>query len=100
MADRKSYDFNIAGLPYRLRSSHDEATVQELVSFVDSKLKLARTATKSGSFQSAAVLASLNIAEELILMKRRALRELDSLEERTLKIAHNLDHSKVQKTGL
>ena len=91
MADRKSYDFNIAGLPYRLRSSHDEATVQELVSFVDSKLKLAITATKSGSFQSAAVLASL---------KRRALRELDSLEERTLKIAHNLDHSKVQKTGL
>ena len=70
LTDKKTFEFNIAGLPYRLRSSHDDQTVNELVEFVNNKMKQAMAATKSGSFQSAAVLAALNIAEELILLKK------------------------------
>jgi cell division protein ZapA len=95
--DKQSHDFHIAGLPYRLRSSHDQATVEELVAYVDSRVKEALAATKSGSFQSAAVLAALNIAEELILLKRRAHRELDLLEEKALRLAQDLEDSKVNK---
>ncbi len=100
LEDKKTYEFQIAGLPYKLKSMHDEATVQELVDFVDQKVKQALSVTKSGSFQSAAVLAALNIAEELILLKRKAQRELDLLEEKTLKLADSIEDSKVTRQGL
>jgi cell division protein ZapA len=98
--DKKTYEFTISGMPYRLRSSHDELTVQELVQYVDQKVSQALAATKSGSFQSAAVLAALNIAEELILLKKRASRELDIIEERAIKLAQDLETSKSNRTGL
>lgn len=98
--EKKTFEFQIAGLPYRLKSQHDEATVNELVHFVDQRMNQAMAATKSGSFQSAAVLAALNIAEELILLKRKAHRELDKLEGRTLKLAQDLENSKVHRQGL
>jgi cell division protein ZapA len=98
--DKTTYEFQIAGLPYKLKSLHDEQTVEELVEFVDQKVKQALSVTKSGSFQSAAVLAALNIAEELILLKRKAHRELDLLEEKTLKLAESIEDSKIPKPGL
>ena len=58
--------------------------------YVEAKIQQAMKATKSGSFQSAAVLAALNIAEELILLKRKALAELDRVEEKALKISLEL----------
>ncbi len=97
--DKSTYEFQIAGLPYKLKSSHDELTVQELVDFVDQKVKQALSVTKSGSFQSAAVLAALNIAEELILLKRKAQQELDILEEKTLKLAESIETSKIPKSA-
>ena len=98
--EKKTHEFQIAGLPYRLKSSHDDKTVQELVEFVDQKMKQAMAASKSGSFQSAAVLAALNIAEELILLKRRAHRELDLIEERASKLAQDLENSKINRATL
>jgi cell division protein ZapA len=98
--DKTTYEFQIAGLPYKLKSQHDEATVQELVAFVDSKVQQALSVTKSGSFQSAAVLAALNIAEELILLKRKAQLELDLLEEKTLKLSASLENSKLTRQGM
>jgi len=97
LKDKTTYEFQIAGLPYKLKSSHDELTVQELVDFVDQKVQQALSVTKSGSFQSAAVLAALNIAEELILLKRKAHHELDLLEEKTLKLAERIEDSKIPK---
>ena len=37
-AEKKSYEFEIAGMPYKLKSSHDEQTVRELVEYVDQKV--------------------------------------------------------------
>jgi cell division protein ZapA len=100
LKDKTTYEFQIAGLPYKLKSSHDEQTVQELVHFVDQKVKQALSVTKSGSFQSAAVLAALNIAEELILLKKRAHRELDLIEEKALKLSESIENTKVTRQGL
>jgi cell division protein ZapA len=97
---KNSYDFDIAGLPYRLKTPHDPQTVHELVSFVDFKVKEALAATKSGSFQSAAVLAALNISEELILLKKKAHHDLDLLEEKAQRLADDIDETKVTKTNL
>ena len=97
VSDKKTYELSFGGLPFKLRSSHGEETVKELAEFVDSKLQQALLATKSGSFQSAAVLAALNIAEELILLKRQVVQELDRIEERALKISQELESSKVHQ---
>ncbi len=96
---RRPFEFEIAGLPYKIKSSHDEHTVKELVRFVEAKVKEALSVTKSGSFQSAAVLAALNIAEELILLKRKAKQEIEILEDKALKLAEAIENSKIPKQG-
>lgn len=93
-SDKKTFNFLIAGVPYKLKTSHDEATVQELVQFVNDKMDKAMAATKNGSFQNAAVLTAMNIAEELILLKRKAHRELGKLEEKALQLSIDLENSK------
>lgn len=90
-SEKKTHQFLIAGVPYKLKTSHDDATVEELVSFVNSKMEVALAATKNGSFQNAAVLTAMNLAEELILLKRRAHRELQRLEEKALKLSVDLE---------
>jgi cell division protein ZapA len=96
-SDKKTYELVFGGLPFKLKTSHDEKTVLELAQFVDRRLQEALAATKSGSFQSAAVLAALNIAEELILLKRKALTELERIEERAMKLSEDLEKSKISE---
>ena len=44
--DKTTYEFQIAGLPYKLKSLHDEQTVEELFEFVDQKVKQSLSVTK------------------------------------------------------
>lgn len=96
---KKTYDFKIAGVPYKIKSSHDEPTLEQLVAYVNQKVTEAMKVTKNSSFQNAAVLASLNIAEEMILLKRRAQAELDKLEAKALKLAQEIENTKANKTN-
>lgn len=93
-SEKQTYNFLIAGVPYKLKTSHDDATVQELVDFVNNKMNQAMSVTKNGSFQNAAVLTAMNIAEELILLKRKAHRELEKLEEKAMQLSMDLENSK------
>ena len=68
-----------------------------MVDFVNQKMSQSLRNTKNGSFQNAAVLTAMNLAEELILLKRKAQLELQRLEEKALKIAVDLESSKIQK---
>lgn len=79
--DIKNYEVEIAGVPLRLKSSHDQETVNEILVMVEEQMdqKLAKT-----SLRNSALLACLRLAEELYLLKRQTKEELDSLEARTL----------------
>jgi cell division protein ZapA len=99
-SEGKVYEVEIAGVPLRLKSSHDEQTVKELVAMVDQKIREALKLTKTGSIQSAAILASLNMAEDLVLLKRRTKSELDHLETRAQKVLSELENSRVNPPGL
>lgn len=94
---KRNFDFKIAGVSYKIKSSHDEETVRNLVNYVDQKVSDAIKVTKNASFQNAAVLAALNIAEELILLKKRANEELEQLEIKASKLASSIQPSKVDK---
>lgn len=91
---KRTHEFQIAGVPYKLRTSHDEALVKELVEFLNQRMSQALAVTKNASYQNAAVLTALHLAEELILLKSKATQELESLEEKILKISHELENSK------
>lgn len=76
------YNVHVAGLPLRLRSSHTEDVVEELVQIVDQKVKEAMQTNSTASYQNALVLATLNMAEELLLLKKTLFAELDQIEVR------------------
>lgn len=92
------FEVEIAGVPLRLKSSHDEQTVNELVALVDRKVREALPLTKTGSIQNASILASLHLAEEYLTLKRKAKAELERLEKKTLKVISELESSRM--TGL
>lgn len=85
MEQKDLFEFTIAGLPYKLKSSHSEEVVAELVQLVDQRIREALSVTKSGSIQNAAVLAALNIAEEFILLKKQARTEIEALQDKSQK---------------
>ena len=89
------FEVVIAGIPLRLKSSHDEKTVNELIAFVDRKVREALPLTKTGSIQNAAILASLHLAEEFLLLRRKAKSELENLEAKTQKVISELESSRV-----
>ena len=93
------FEVEIAGIPLRLKSAHDEYVVNELIAYVDQKVREALPLTKTGSVQNAAILASLHLAEEYILLKRRAKLELENLETRAQRVISELESSRVH-TGL
>ena len=95
-SDKKTHEFNIAGVPYKLKTSHDDALVNELVEFLNQKMSQALAVSKNGSYQNAAVLTALHLAEELLLLKRKAAHELEILEEKILKLSHDLENSKTK----
>jgi cell division protein ZapA len=96
MENKDTYEFTIAGLPYKLKSSHSEEVVAQLVQLVDQRIRDALSVTKSGSIQNAAVLAALNIAEEYILLKKQAQAEIDSLSQRIYKWDIELEKLKTE----
>jgi cell division protein ZapA len=95
--DSETYEVHVAGLPLRLKSSHDEQTVQELIDLVDGKIKQAMSSNSSISFQKALLLASLHVAEDLIFLKRAMRNRLDTLETKAKGILSELDSSPLHK---
>ncbi|MEK7357943.1 MAG: cell division protein ZapA [Bdellovibrionota bacterium] len=88
------FEVEIAGVHLRLKSAHDEETVNELVGLVDRKIREALPLTKTGSVQNASILASLHLAEEFLLLKRKAQTELGALEAKAIRVISELESSR------
>jgi cell division protein ZapA len=93
----KTYNFKIAGVSYKIKTSHDEIMINELINVVNQKMSEAMVLTNNTSFQNAAILSVLNMAEELILLKKKAHTELEKLEAKALKLSEDLENSKLIK---
>lgn len=98
--DKNIYEVEVAGLPLKLRSSHEEATVKELIGLVDEKVKEAMSGSPNVSFQKALLLTCLHIAEDLVFLRRAALSELESLEAKANEVLSDLESSPVSRIRL
>ena len=86
----KTHEIRIAGVPFRLKSNHNQETVNEILKMVEKQMdqELAKT-----SIRNSALLACLRLAEELFFLKKKTKEKLDGIE------AHVLEHiSQIQQT--
>ena len=96
----KVHEVEIGGISLRLKSSHSEEIVQQLVQFVNNKIQQSLTLTKTDSLQTAAILACLNLAEEQLVFKKKALSELSDVEIKAQEILANIESSRTPQLGL
>lgn len=75
---KRQVTVTIAGQRYALRSDADEATVKELATFVDGRIKEIQRSTRTADTQALATLAALQIAEELFGVRE----EQDALKKK------------------
>lgn len=96
-AQTRLYEVEIAGIPLRLKSSLPANAVEDLVQLVDRQIKAALPLTKTGSIQNAAILASLNLAEAFVTLRKMACAELEAVESGALRIVSELESSNISK---
>jgi cell division protein ZapA len=81
----------IHGQRYPIRSALDQAYVARLASYVDEKIKAAADSTPTGDSLRLAVLAALNIADELFRCKDVTQAHAGALAERAGELERLLD---------
>ena len=79
----KSVRVEIYDQTYQIKGDLDEKYVQELAAFVDRKLRDVAEATRTVDTLRVAVLAALNIADELHSLRARQAEVEGALRERT-----------------
>ena len=67
---RRSIDVEIAGQRLALRSDADETYVASLAGFVEDRIRAIQRGRHAGTFPEVAVLAALQIADELLRERR------------------------------
>jgi cell division protein ZapA len=77
-----STEVNILGQKYTVKGDADDVYIRKLASFVDEKLKEVYSSSPSITPLKAAILASLNIADELHKLKEAQENITRNIEER------------------
>jgi cell division protein ZapA len=81
----------IQGQRYPIRTSLDREYVQKLAAYVDEKIRAATETSPSGDSLRLAVLAALNIADELFRAREANRTQNGRLAERTEELERLLD---------
>jgi cell division protein ZapA (FtsZ GTPase activity inhibitor) len=98
--NKETIEVLIAGIPLKLRSSYSEDTVRSLAKVVDDKVKEILEVNPNVSYQKAILLASLNLAEEGMLLKKTLFVELNRLESKAKDLLTDLESAPVQRLRL
>ena len=94
---KTTYEVQLAGIPLRLKTSHDQATVDRLVEKVNEKVQMVTSEQSSLSFQQCLLLASLHLAEDFLKTNKSALLELEAIETQAKSILSDLESSPISR---
>ena len=86
-----SKKIQIYGKTYSLKSSSSEVDAEEVAGYVDSKMKELAAASSKTSTLDLAILAALNIAQELLELKNQAGAKDELEEEKIQQLVAALD---------
>jgi len=82
---------NIFGSEYVLKASENEEYIINIAKYVDEKMRLIDTSNNINSKSKVAILAALNIAEELIQERDYREKLIDQLNEESRKMNISLE---------
>jgi len=91
MLDPTSVTVTIYGHEYTLKGEADSDYVQKVAGFVDRKMKEVAESSAVASTAKVAILAAINIADELFRERQKRHEALAMLDERTGQIAELLE---------
>jgi len=99
MIEPTTVTVNIYGHEYTLRGEADAEYVEKVAGFVDRKM--AEVAESSGTMSTTkiAILAAINVADELFRERQKRHEALATLDEKTGQIAHLLDEEVGERSG-
>ena len=83
----------ILGREYKIRGAADEAYISEVARYVDAKLREVSQGSASPPADRVAIIAAMNIADELFQLKRSHSEEFSSIEKRTQSLIRMHDDS-------
>lgn len=87
----RSVKVSVAGQELAVRTSAKPAYLQELASFVTAKIEEARMSGRRVTTQSLAILAAMNIADELYQLRESQKQLKQQVKERSERILRYLD---------
>ncbi len=92
MSDEKDgVTVEIFGHEYKIRGNADPDYILEIAQYVDGKMKEVAHGTPVGSLTKIAILAALNIAEELFRVKTEKQKVLQDVETSTRRMRRKLE---------
>lgn len=91
MREPKSVTVTIFGQAYTLKGGADPDYVQEVATFVDERMKEVADSSSVSSTTKVAILAAVNIADELFREQQKRMQAMATLEDRSVQIAHLLE---------
>ncbi len=90
MQEPKSVTVTIYGQAYTLKGGADSEYVQELAAFVDERMHEVSENSPVGSTAKVAILAAVNMADELFREQQKRIETMATLEDRSVQIARLL----------
>lgn len=91
MSEPKSVTVTIYGQDYTLRGDADSAYVERVAALVDRKMREISQRSELASTSKVAILAAVNLADDLLREQQKHQEALVLLEERTTQIASFLE---------
>lgn len=86
----KQLRVNIFGAEYVLKATENEDEIKEIAAYVDQKMHEIDKAQALGSNLKIAILAALNIAEELFQTQKYQERLIDQINHESMKLNRSL----------
>jgi cell division protein ZapA len=81
----------IFGQEYSIRSESDGDHVKRVAALVDEKMREVSNTSSQVSSVKVAILAALNLADELVSLRRGEMRSVEELESRARRMARALE---------
>jgi len=89
--EQESVTVTIFGKEYTLRGGSDSEYVQEIAAFVDERMSEVARNSSVASTARVAILAAVNIADELFREQQKRMQAVATLEDRSIQITRLLD---------
>ena len=90
MSESESVTVNIFGQEYTLKGAADPAYVQKVAKFVDERMHEVAQGSNRPPTVKVAILAAVNIADELMREQQKRLESVVDFEDRTVQLSRLL----------